>query len=325
MKTHRLVECLFLALLCVAVWVDASLVRPLSGRLARLLMATNAGRPLNPLCPWTRRIDESRFPMLGDMDERTFVTVPANTIPLVEDNTTRRYKSIQTIFFRNHYALYAAQDKQTLNLVTLNCVRYLFLQDPRGKLRDFDRIQEATRHVRAFEEQGSCWSDVPNRHALPEHRDHFAVPFTLGTLVYTVLEPLNLQTIHQFIHLIRSYNLEVRERLVARVIRSLLGAVRHIHRAGYLHGDLQAENVLIELVDGLPRVRLFNFRAVPIKNLSTDLKGEQLNVRKVAAYITSRGRNDFETVSAGLESLQWEALSISSTFEALESHPFLKS
>lgn len=320
----------FLALLWAVACIEASAMRRLSSLTARTLAArTSIARSFHSRKrPSFHRVHY--HPILASLQDREDFIVPAKNGPFVEALETTHYRIGATVLTEESFLLHEAQTKKTLQPVTVQAARHVFpLQDPTEEMHRFDRIQQATREVHEAlteeddveSEQGSIFSRARDRYALPEHIDHFPLKFGPGIVFYQVLEPMRPLSLRDYMRSLGQLEERERERGILGVILSLLGAVHHIHKVGYLHGDLQEENILVELVDGLPVVRLLNFQALPIGHLPWNNRLENPRhdyeqIQRVLSRLLSPAMMRF-TASETLDDLGTAALAITNDVEAM--------
>ena len=223
-------------------------------------------------------------------------------------------------------SIYEVFDKKARKDVTLMVNRILGLQTPMRELQRLDRIQEATQKVRELATAESPYSgDDPIRCVLPDHLDHFSRSVRLTLELWTVLEPMELLPLTQYIISLESLPLVGRERLVAHTIRSMIAAVLHIHRTGYLHGHLDPGNTFIDLRDKETLVvRLLEFQAIPSNDALANIPGEYRRLRNTIRTIVSMALWSYETVSPTLTEFRNVVFDHSAEFESIRSHPFLQ-
>lgn len=92
------------------------------------------------------------------------------------------------------------------------------------------------------------WMDLYfGQYALPELLVYLPLLGKRGFSSCTVLATMQPRPLDDYIAYAKLFVHEAeRDHLVGHLIRSLISSVRHSHKAGYLHADLQSDNVLIE-------------------------------------------------------------------------------
>lgn len=331
MQVHFVVTALF-----AIAWVDGALLSRIPVRVktfSRALRVSYRYAHNDSQCtaiPYASEDKPATLPR-QKLDEPKSSVTPVTTPWQPIDTIGTHYQVGLQVYAGKATSIFEALDTRTLQAVTLMVNRIYFLQDPTERLQDLDRIQKATQKVRdmttandqTWATEKSCSHTDSIWHILPDHRDHLAIEFYLGSTLWTVLEPMKLLSLKTYIHSIESLSLVTRELYLADILHSLITGVFQIHKTGFLHGDLQPETTFIELQNGTPVVRLLNFQAIPIGHSPGNLRDEYRGMRTIIGKLMSIAPLTDET-SPVLRDFATVALDRSIDFEKVKYHPFIQ-
>lgn len=331
MQVHFVVTAVF-----AVAWVDGTLLSRIPIRVKTLSRALGVSYRYahtdsqSTATPYASEVKSVTLPTQKLDEPKSSVTpVPTPWQPI--DTIGTHYQVGLQVYAGKTTSIFEALDTRTLQAVTLMVNRIYFLQDPTEKLQDLDRIRKATQKVRdmatakdqPLATEKSCSHANSILHILPDHRDHLAIEFYLGSTLWTVLEPMKLLSLKTYIRSIESLSLVMRELFLADILHSLITGVLQIHKTGFLHGDLQPGTTFIELQNGTPVVRLLNFQAIPIGHSSGNLRDEYSGMRTIIGKLMSIAPLTDET-SPVLRDFATVALDCSIDFEKVKYHPFIQ-